>query len=206
MKNPSYFNHYKTFGIGNMRKALLVLIIFLTSCGRLVSVKNNSFNCSENNYKMNSDLKEVIYKSLKRAVVTEKDIPDYSLIRDKYLIYVLNKYQTDSTNFVSPEAWEKSLTFLRANEIPNKIENISFCLKSKEELQKISNRTRTDFLSLSFSLIKIDNDTAIIKISNNWIVSKYSNKVYLSGGGYGCIYKKINGTWKFMKKTSSWIS
>jgi hypothetical protein len=156
---------------------------------------------------MDSDLKELIYKSLKRATVTNKDIPDYRLIWKKHRIYVLNEYQTDKTKFSSNEDWNKSLSFLNPNDIPNQIENVSYCLKSKVDLQRIADRTWEDFLYISFSLIKIEGNQATIKIDNSWNVSKHTkDKVYMSGGGYTCVYKKINGKWEFEKITSSWIS
>jgi hypothetical protein len=82
-----------------------------------------------------------------------------------------------------------------------------FSLKSKEELQKISDKTWEDFLHASFSLIKIEGNIATVKINNWWIVSEHNKKiVYLSGGGYTCTYKKVEGVWEFQKITSSWIS
>lgn len=184
--------------------SLFIIIILFLSCSRPLYIKDKHFDCTEKNYTMDTDLKELIYKSLQRAVVVKKDIPDYRLIWKKHRIYVLNEYH--SNRMTSQKDWIKGLTFLSPNEIPNKIENVKFCIKSKESLQKISNKTWEDFLYLSFNLIFIDGDTATIEINTSWNVSKHSKKVYLSGGGYTCIYKKINGEWKFEKIISSWIS
>lgn len=156
---------------------------------------------------MDSDLKEVIYESLKRATVTKKDIPDYRLLWRKNRIYVLNEYQTDKTDFVSKEDWNNSLSFLNPSDIPNKIESVSYCLKSKKELKKIADRTWEDFLHISFSLIKIEKNKAIIEINNTWVLSKHNKRtIHLSGGGYTCVYKKVHGKWQFEKITGSWIS
>ncbi|MGF1636853.1 MAG: hypothetical protein ACFCUU_07250 [Cyclobacteriaceae bacterium] len=155
---------------------------------------------------MDTDLKELVYKSLKRAVVVEKDIPDYRPIWKKHRIYVANEYQTDKSKFVSQSDWDNSVSYLNPNEIPFKINDVNFCLKSEKELQQISDRTWEDFLHLSFSLIKIEGNKATIQIDNTWIVSKHSKKVYLGGGGYECVYKKTNGVWEFEKIISTWIS
>ena len=156
---------------------------------------------------MDSDLKELIYKSLKRVTVTNKDIPDYRLIWKKDRIYILNEYQNDKKNFTSNKDWNKNLSLLSPNDIPNRIENVSYCLKSKTDLQKIADRTLEDFLYISFRLIDIDGDQASIKINNSWNVSKHNKgKIRMSGGGYTCVYRKINGKWKFDKITSSWAS
>ena len=190
-----------------MKKIILLLIIVLSSCSRLLYIKDRHFDCTQTEYEMDSDLKEVIYESLKRATVTKKDIPDYRLLWKKHRIYVLNEYQTDKTDFISREDWNKSLSFLNPNDIPNRIENVSYCLKSKADLQRIADRTWEDFLYISFSLIKIDGNQAIIKINNSWNVSKHTKDiVHMSGGGYTCLYKKIDGKWEFEKITSSWMS
>tara|TARA_B110001452_G_C15024878_1_gene358221 strand:+ start:73 stop:633 length:561 start_codon:yes stop_codon:yes gene_type:complete len=185
---------------------LLILIVF-TSCERPLYIKDKHFKPTEKEYKMDTDLKELVYKSLERAFVTEKDISDYRLLWKKHRIYVSNEYQSSKTDFKNQEDWNETISFLKENEVPNYIGNIMFSLKSKEELQKISDKTWEDFLHASFSLIKIEGNVATVKINNSWIVSKHTkNKAYLSGGGYTCTYKKVNGTWKFQKITSSWIS
>lgn len=191
-----------------MKKILFLIIIFIfTNCSRPLYIKDRHFNCPKKEYKIDSDLKELVYKSLKRAVVIQKDIPDYRLLWKKHKIYVADEYQTEDNHFQNRNNWEESLQYLTSNDIPYKIENVSFCLKSKKELQKIANRTWEDFLHISFSLIDIKEKNATIKINNTWIVSnKHSNKIYLSGGGYVAIYVKIDGKWEFKKIKSSWIS
>ncbi len=156
---------------------------------------------------MDTDLKELVYKSLERAFVTEKDISDYRLLWKKQRIYVSNEYQNPNIDSGSTDDFNKKVSYLQPCEVPNSIENVLFSLKDKEELQKISDKTWEDFLHASFSFIKIEGNVATVKINNSWIVSKHSkNKAYLSGGGYTCTYIKVNGTWKFQKIVSSWIS
>lgn len=155
---------------------------------------------------MDSDIKELIYKSLKRAVVEERDIAAYNLIWKKHRIYVANEYQQEKATFKSQEDWDKSVSYLNPDQIPSEIGDVRFCLKSNQELQKIANRTWEDFLHISYDLIKINGDKAIVRINNWWMSSKHSKVVYLSGGGYESIYRKIDGVWKFERKTSSWQS
>jgi len=183
----------------------LFLILF-TSCSRPLYIKDRYFNPIKKEFKIDADLKELIYKSLERAFVTQKDIPDYRLLWKKNRIYVSNEYQNSKTTFKNQEDWDKTVSHLKPNEVPNSIGSVLFSLKNSEELQRIADKTREDFLHASFSLIKIDGNTATVKIDNSWTVSKHSKKTYLSGGGYTCLYKKINGVWEFQKITNSWIS
>jgi len=191
-----------------MKKVILFFsIVIFTSCSRPLYLKDRHFDCAESVFEMDSDLKELIFKSLKRAVVTEKDIPDYQLIWIKHRIYVENEYQKNKSDITSEEDWQASVSYLKSNEIPSQIEDVSFCLKSKPELQKIADRTWENFLHLSFRLIKIEGREATVKIDNTWIVSKHTKKkFFLSGGGYTCVYMKVNGKWQFEKITMSWIS
>jgi len=155
---------------------------------------------------MDTDLKELVYKSLERAFVKEKDIADYIFLWKKHRIYVSNEYQSSETDFKNNEDWNEAVSYLKPNDVPDSIGDVMFSVKSRDELQKISNRTWEDFLHASFSLIRIDENMATVKINNTWIVSKHHKVVYLAGGGYTCIYKKINGSWEFQKIVSSWIS
>jgi len=194
---------------------MLLLIIILTSCSRPLYIKDKHFERENVDYKIDSDLKELVYKAIQRAVVTEKDIQEYNSIWKKHRIYVLNQYEInepliipkfDSVNNSYKINSKRNWKYLKSSEIPSEIGNVSFSLKSKSELQKIADKTWEDFLYLSFSIIKIEGKSATIKINNTWKVSKHSKKVYLSGGGYTCIYKKINRKWEFEKITSRWIS
>lgn len=190
-----------------MKIYILLIFIVFTSCARPLYIKDKHFKPTDNHYKMDTDLKELVYKTLERAFVTEKDIADYRLLWKKHRIYVSNEYQNSKTDFKSQEDWNETVSYLTPNEVPNSIGNVMFSLKSKEELQKISDKTWEDFLHASFSLIKIEGNLATVKINNSWIVSKHTkNKIYMSGGGYTCTFKKIDGVWKFQKINSTWIS
>ena len=190
-----------------MRLYTLLFIIMLAGCSRPLYVKDKHFKPVEKENKVDTDLKQLVYKSLEKAFVTEKDIADYRLLWKKDRIYVSNEYQNSKTDYQNREDWNNSLSCLEENQVPSSIGKVKFSLKSREELQKISDKTREDFLHASFSLISIDGDFATISIENSWIVSKHHKKtMYLSGGGYTCTFKKIEGVWIFQRIEKSWIS
>ncbi len=189
-----------------MRKHLILLITVIVVGCRPYYIKDRHFDCRLSDYNVDSDIKELVYRSLKRAVVAEKDIPDYILFWKKHRIYVSNAYQTEVVTFTNTQEWMSSASFLKSEEVPPRINHVEFCLKSREELQHIADQTKEDFLHLSFSMIQIDESTATIKIDNTWISHKRSKNVYLSGGGYTAIYHKVDGKWRFERITESWIS
>lgn len=189
-----------------MKAYLLLLILVCASCARPLYLKDRYFDPIETEYLMDTDLKELVYKSLERAFVSERDIPDYSFLWKKHRIYVSSEYQSTMNTFISNEDWNANVSYLESNDVPGAIGGVGFSLKTREELQRIANRTWEDFLHASFSLIKIDGDTATILINNTWIVSKHTKMSYLSGGGYYCVYKKIQGVWEFQEITTRWIS
>lgn len=180
-----------------MKYSLLILLFLLSSCARPLYTKDRYFNSDNTEYKIDNNLKELVYKVLQRAVVVEKDIPDYRPIWDKSKIYVSSEAIVYNPNRRSHQ--------LSQNEIPNKIGNVAFSLKTEKELQKIADKSREDFLYLSFSLIKLDGDSAIISINNQWKANKHSKRGALSCGGNTFTYKKVNGKWIIGKKASSWI-
>lgn len=182
-------------------KHIFTLFIIFSFLGCASYTDPKFFNCSSaENYKRDSDKKELIYKILKRAVVEEKDVPDSDLIKDKQKIYIENVYYGA---FLGNEA--KKTFPINSSEIPSEINGVSFCLKSKAEMQKIADKTSA-FLYLNFAQIKIVGDIATIGISTNWQPTTNSKVVYLSGGGYVWQFKKINEKWEFDKILSQWVS
>ncbi len=190
-----------------MKIYFLLIFIAFSSCSRPFYIKDRHFIPTKEEHIIDTDLKELVYKSLKRAFVIEKDIADYQFLWKKHRIYVSNEYQSSETEFKNQENWNENVSFLEPIDVPNYIDNVMFSLKSEQELQNISDRTWEDFLHASFSLIKIEGDIATVEINNTWIVSKHTKKkVSLSGGGYTSIYKKVDGVWEFQKITSRWNS
>ena len=171
-------------------------ILFIGICCGCASSYTDSkfFDCpSPENYKMDSDKKELIYKILNRAVVEEKDIPDYILIKDKKKIYINTIWYESFWSDKPPKTFP-----LNPTDVPSEIDGVSFCLKSLEELQAIANKT-SDFTFLSFGKIEINGSTATIGIDHGWMGQTNDNKVHLSGGGFIWQFKKINGEWMFDK-------
>jgi len=180
---------------------LLIISISLYNCGTASYTSSNHFDCKQSSdFKADTDRKQLIYMILNRAVVENKDIADYQLIKDKKKIYILDRYYSAFTGPTRPKSY-----LLDSNNIPNQIEDVKFCLKSKNELQKIADET-IPFTYLTFANIKINENTATIGISNGWQAQTNGNIAYLSGGGYVWQFKKVEGTWEFDKILSNFQS
>ena len=180
---------------------LLILLLIMFSCAKKIYTSNEYFNCNKPvDFKIDTDKKQLIYKILNRAIITNRDIPDYQMIKDKKKIYILDTYY--SAFFGETEI--KSYPLNPAN-IPNQIGNVKFCLKSKTELQKIADKTEP-FTYLTFAKININENIATIGIDNGWQGQTNGNTVYMSGGGYIWQFKKMNGTWEFDKILSHFQS
>ena len=176
-----------------------MLILSMCSCANKIYTSREYFDCDKkSDFKADTDKKQLIYEILKRAVVSTKDIPDYQLI--SYINNVV--YSKFFGGFDKP--LESSI---ERSEVPNKIGNVQFCVKSKSELQKIADRT-DDFLYLTLGNIKIKEDTATIGLMTSWAVSKENKnkRIMMSGGGYVWEFKKKDGTWKFVKAISHFQS
>jgi len=191
--------------------AFITILLTISSCTRPFYVKSKYFNCAQKEYIKDSDLKELVYLSIEKAVVTDKDIPDYRLIWNKSKIYISNSYSTYKMNqrHNSKPDWEKyedEKYYLKNSEIPSKIGNVEFCLKSKKALKTIANKSDESFLYLSFDYIIIEKNKAKIKIENSWVIPDKTKNVMLSGGGYTLLFNKVNGKWIFDKIIGSWIS
>jgi len=188
-----------------IRLLLISISLIFMGCARPLYIKDRHFDCGEHDYSMDTDLKELVYKSIEKAFVADRDIADYIYLWKKHRIYVAKEYQKLETNFNTNQK-KDNLSYLDQSDLPTFIRSVRFCLKSQEELQKISNKTREDFLHISFDVIKIDGDNATVGINNTWITSKHSKVLHLGGGGYTLMYKKIDGEWRFYEIASSWIS
>lgn len=174
----------------------------LFGCSQKLYTDEQFFNCANTaDFTIDSDKKQLIYWALQRAVVKNRDIPDYRMIKDKQKIFVENTLQT---NFFKDTVNNE----LRKYEVPAAIDDVQFCLKSIAELQEIANRT-SDFMYLSLGEVRIDTNYATIGIANSWMVSAKSMKageIYLAGGGYILKFYKMNGKWIYQEKAYSWSS
>jgi len=163
------------------------------------------FDCkSSKDFELKTDRQKIIYHLLEKAVVTEKDIPDYGLHKNKSQFYVLNK-EIKRIN----KAPFYDYVPLAKNEMPTKIGAVSFCWKTQNELQTIADETN-DFLYLSLGEIQINGNKASVRLNNEWITSE-KNKgkyTYMSGGGYELPLIKEDNEWIIdrSKEMIQWIS
>lgn len=192
--------------VSNTMKKIKILVAFiaLTSCSPKLYTDNYFFDCGKNQRQnLESDRKTLITLILKRSVVVNKDVADYELIKDKKRIYVLNKWYS---SFFGKTAEDQTKEYpLTLEEIPVMISDVEFCIKSKQELQAIADKTAA-FVYLIIGDIEITGDIAKIGVATFWQGRSDSRTVYLSGGGYVLQYKKVNGEWIFDKGLQSWQS
>ena len=185
---------------------MLLFLFLCLSCSRPLYIKDRHFDCPPIEYVMDTDLKELVYRTIDRAYVTEREIPDYIFLWKKHRIFISNEYQAKKTRYRPKADWEEPLLFLNPSDLPNFVGSVAFCLKSKKELQKIADRTYEDFLYASFSLIEIEGDTARVRIDNTWITSKHSKLKHGGGGSLMSTFKKVRGVWQSVGKIISGMS
>ncbi len=172
-------------------KNFLLLFFLLVGCAKFPHTSQHYFTChsKKGNEPLSMERQAIIKKILTRALVDEKDIPDYHLIEDKSHIYIL---ATGYSHFLG-----NTETFIvNEDDVPNKIKDVQFCLKSEAELQKIADNTYP-FLYLTLGEFTLEGDIATIGLINGWQRQKNSKIIFLSGGGYVWKLKKINGDWTF---------
>lgn len=69
---------------------LISIIISFNNCSKLLYVQNTYFDCPPQTKIEPYDRSELIHLALRRALVVEKDIPDYDLFQHKARIYIMN--------------------------------------------------------------------------------------------------------------------
>src|SRR5437773_2444888 len=159
-----FYSFIKKTNLNNMKSIVaLIGLIALSACG----TEGNSytsrkyFDCTQTNeFKPITDKQKLIYEILERAVIAIKDIPEYSLIKDKKNIYINKAYYS---KFEAPTKADVAEYQFENNEIPTIINDVRFCLKSRAELQKIADNT-TDFVFLTLGCIEIKEKVATIGI------------------------------------------
>ena len=181
----------------------LILIILLANCGASSYTSSEFFDSKlTSDFNLDSDKKQLIFTILSRAVVEKKDIPDYNLIKDKKRFYIVDVHYPKFVDTIMPKSYP-----INPSDIPMRIGDIEFCVKSKTEIQNIADKT-DDFMYLTFGKIEIRGNYAKIGLDNGWVVSKKNKGKYviMSGGGYELHFEKINGQWRFDKVYSHWQS
>jgi hypothetical protein len=187
-------------------KKFLVLIglIILSSCAEDTYTSRKYFDCSQHKeFKASTEKQKLIQEILDRSVVNLKDIADYNLLKDKKNIYINRTYYSKFSGATKADITEYQF---EDNDIPTRILDVKFCLKSKDELQKIADNT-TEFVFLTFGNIEINGDVATIGIATWWqSQSPPRRRGHMSGGGYVLQYKKVDGKWTYDKTLKAWIS
>jgi hypothetical protein len=187
-------------------KNILAFIGFISlfSCAEDTYTSQKYFDCPPTKeFKATTEKQKLIHELLERSVVTLKDLVDYNLLKDKKNIYINRTYYSKFSGATKADIVEYQF---ENNDVPSQIQDVKFCLKSKDELQKIADNT-SDFVFLTFGNIEINGDIATIGLATWWQPqSPPKRKAYLSGGGYVLQYKKIDGKWIYDKTLSAWMS
>lgn len=181
----------------------MILISSIVGCTPLKPTNEKYFDCPTSNaFDPNDDRHALIYEILRKALIDDKDLPDFKFIEDKQQIYIVDK--TPETFFRSIEGGvEVAREQLTSNDIPALIKNTRFCIKSPAELEEIALKT-DDFIYIAIGNIVTDGKIGRIGISTNWQTPPESSRVYLSGGGYIAEYVKEAEHWKFSSILQSW--
>jgi D-ribose pyranose/furanose isomerase RbsD len=174
---------------------IVILIFVINGCQSKQSEqklkKQFDYNSiSTNEFKADTNKKQLIYEILNRAFVEKKDVPGYNLIKNKKKIYICNLYL--------PNFEKRNKIHLNQSEIPSKINEVEFVIKSEKEIQNLANETN-DFLYSTIKHLEINGKKAKIGLSNYWVMSQKNKGKYafMSGGMYILNFKKINGRWTF---------
>ena len=199
-----------------MKLLILLPALLLLSCGAGRYTSSAYFDCDNKAAGGEMSDRQMLYhKILERSVVVKKDITEYASIADKKRIYVSDTvYSTFFSTTIGGSDIEKRK--LHLSDIPGRIGDVRFCLKSKAELQEIANAAG-DFMYLTIEDAVIAGDTAIVGIANMWMqqdatkpwMQKDNGKekyIYMSGGGYTLKFVKVNGEWIFHEGLRSWQS
>lgn len=136
----------------------------------------------------------LIAMALTRAVIDEKDIPDYNLLRNKNRIIL--SMTTGEGELIGPSALPASDT-------------VRFILLGEEAIQQYAD-SWGDFLYLHVNRVYVHNDTARVDVSTTWAVDtsdrRNETEWPLSGGGYRLEWIRQAGAWTFTEIRMMWIS
>lgn len=166
--------------------------------------------CASSNPKYNSpalkrktDVDDLIHAAIRHAVVVERDIPDYGLIRNKRCFVLQNVRGPFLEWSADPPEPLDSISFGYAPQF----EHVRIVLASPSEITEFAEGSG-DFLYLVIGTIEIAADSARIDIGLNWAQSNQSRSriAHLSGGGYRLAFRKRNDEWVFDRVISGWQS
>ena len=184
---------------------LTCLLIFLsaTVCSPKYGANKNS-NCNGTLFNpAKNDTTAILYEALAQTIQANI-VPDFSLIRDKNQLYVLNTYFIPRCSNQDITDYQK---YKKIEALPGKIGSTSFCLLSNEEIQKIAESQEQLLYALQIGYITIKGDTAITGMMTYPVKPKQDKSVIMSGGGMHMKFHKSSGKWIFSGPAfCQWIS
>ncbi|MGQ0828994.1 MAG: hypothetical protein ACT4ON_11450 [Bacteroidota bacterium] len=146
----------------------------------------------------NATYKQIlIYDAIQRSL-HDKTMPAYPDLKGLKTVYVNRicyiKFIGGSKEDLNP--------ILNEADIPARISDIKFELKSEKEIQAMANEKGFDIFFLVFGHLEIKGDIATIGIDGWHREPEPWSGRYWCGTGSSCIlqYKRINGHWAFDKR------
>ena len=179
-----------------MRNLILTIVIMIFSgCGI------GLFNCNVHRYYHPKTEEQKLINAVFTYIFTKGG---YDTLKKDKKIYVTQipafnweKSRWDTTQVEYFD--QKEITIY---DIPPKINAYEFCLKTKEELQEIADKTN-DFMYLIIGMISANEEYGKIGIGVGWQTQTIPTVMYLSGGISVYQFKKVNGNWVFDRITFS---
>lgn len=172
---------------------IVAFSLVMQNCGTKNYGTRIDLTCPENAYNpYRNDTTEIVYESLLR-IIAEQHISDFSLIPDKKNLFVVDTYfircaEQDTSNYYRL----KSLSA-----VPYRIGNTRFCLKSKEDLTGIANRSSKTIWALQIGYITINGDTAITGMQTIPFKPGSDKRALMAGGGTHYKFVRVNGRWLY---------
>ena len=136
--------------------------------------------------------------AIARAVISHRDIPDFSLLSTTPAIIVESECE-----FVTL-AGDTLTDSITVHSLPHD-RSVNFALLTPAQIQKEAD-DHSDFVYLSVFRIRMSAQGAFVSVATTWAVGKDSRVVILSGGGYVLRFSKDGGSWMFEEVVAEWIS
>ena len=191
-----------------MTRTNFYVLLFTLLIGSLAYSSNKvmyakHFSCNQNQEYSNSinDTAQIVYEILLRTI-SEHQIPDFNKINNKNNIFVLNTFFLPHCSGQDTTSYNQ---FRLVRNLPNKIGNTHFCLKTKEELKYLADKLNEDVVALQIGYITIKGDTAITGIQTHPVPP--TKKYVMYGGGGHFKFRRVEGKWVYLGKVyCDWIS
>jgi hypothetical protein len=137
-----------------------------------------------------NDSEMVISRAVNRALIEQKDLPGYELIRERDRIVISNQIGSGPSGE----------TF-GAGGLPDSPE-IAFTLLSPNQIERLAS-LRGDFPYLCILMLTIEEETATIQLGVLWAKSRWSHDMH-PRRGYILLYHKKDAEWVFEEVITGW--